>query len=399
MNPRKVLIVDEGASFGGSLIVASHLINFLDQRRYSAELVCEVDKSVLESHIDPRRLTVIRHGFNYVHHIKFAARISWIRVLLVKKALMYTISAYAFLRNLSYRQRLRQLARAPGVALIHTNNSREAITIGKGLGLPVVWHLHGPLAKRPTRSDRLALQLVDRLIAVSEYVADSVRHVGISDEKLVTIPNPCVMPTGDLRKARCLARKNFGIDTDALVFGIVARIVRWKGHVEFLLAAEQVLCQIPGSVAAIIGDGADFGTDYEQEIRKLAAASAYADRIVFTGYMPNMLTAYAMLDVLVHTSIEPEPFGLVITEAMAHGVAVVAANLGAPKEIIMDGIDGFLVDPKDARCLADTICNLLDDVSERERIAEAARRKVEKEYDPTRFSAAVAALYDTLLSS
>ena len=61
------------------------------------------------------------------------------------------------------------------------------------------------------------------------------------------------------------------------------------------------------------------------------------------------------LDLLVHTSLTPEPFGRVIIEAMALHVPVVASNLGGPKEIIDDGVDGFLVDPKDTKLLVKRI--------------------------------------------
>jgi glycosyltransferase involved in cell wall biosynthesis len=265
------------------------------------------------------------------------------------------------------------------------------------MGLPVVWHLHESLPPRLGKEHRRALRGVDRFIAISGFVADSARQAGIPDEKLVTIPNPCVIPTVDLAPARRAGRGEYGIDADAPVFGIVGRIVRWKGQKEFLLAAERVLTEVAESIAIIIGDAADLGADYEREIHEMVAASDHKHRILLIGYTADMLTAYAMLDVLVHASIEPEPFGLVITEAMAHRVAVVAADFGAPNEIIEDGVDGFLVDPGNTEHLAKTIIYLLNEKSERGRIVEKAWRKVKKEYDPTRFGAAVAEVYDKIL--
>jgi len=103
---------------------------------------------------------------------------------------------------------------------------------------------------------------------------------------------------------------------------------------------------------------------------------------------------YADLDILVHASIEPEPFGLVITEAMVHGVPVIAANTGAPLEIIRHGVTGFVVDPNDTEQLTSRIVDLATDSELRRRIGERGRRDALDRFNAPSYAKRFEDLYD-----
>src|SRR5262249_53996443 len=100
--------------------------------------------------------------------------------------------------------------------------------------------------------------------------------------------------------------------------GLVATMARWKGHRVFL----QALAALPANApvrAYIVGgpvyetDGSQFAID---ELRRTAACLGLDDRVGFTGYLQDTAAAMRALDVVVHASTDPEPFGLVIAEAM-----------------------------------------------------------------------------------
>jgi glycosyltransferase involved in cell wall biosynthesis len=180
--------------------------------------------------------------------------------------------------------------------------------------------------------------------------------------------------------------------------GIVGRIVEWKGQREFLNAAAVALKSDPHLGAVVIGDVTDAMDEYGSQVRKQAADLGIADRVWFSGFMPDPRRVYALADVLVHSSVLPEPFGLVITEAMALGIPVIAANAGGPVEIITDGVDGFLVDPRDAAAVAGRVSLLFADPVLYQRIGAAGRRTALERFSPEAYVERVAQVYDSALA-
>ena len=135
-----------------------------------------------------------------------------------------------------------------------------------------------------------------------------------------------------------------------------------------------MLEKVPDAYAFVVGGVPAGDHDYETALHSLAADLGIADRLVFTGYRADLPDILKVLDVVVHASVQPEPFGRVIVEAMAMGRPVVASNAGGPTEIIDDGQTGFLVPPNDDEALATRIVELLQDPTMAERIGEAGRR-------------------------
>lgn len=100
-------------------------------------------------------------------------------------------------------------------------------------------------------------------------------------------------------------------------------------------------------------------TAYEEELAALAAPVREA--IVFTGYLPHdkLRYLYSAVDVVVFPSVWPEPFGLVMLEAMASGTCLIASRVGGVPEVVEHGKNGVLVEPDDAQALADAVCDTL----------------------------------------
>jgi len=96
-------------------------------------------------------------------------------------------------------------------------------------------------------------------------------------------------------------------------------------------------------------------------------------RVEFRGFRENVAEELERLDVLVHASIIPEPFGQVVLEGMSAGLPVVASGAGGPAEIVAHGRTGFLYQPGDAEALAERLLLLGRDPTLRRRIGAAAR--------------------------
>ncbi len=140
-----------------------------------------------------------------------------------------------------------------------------------------------------------------------------------------------------------------------------------------------------------------FGEEaYEERLHALAGELGVADRVEFRGFRDDVRAELAELDVLVHASTTPEPFGQVVLEGMAAGLPVVAAAAGGRAEIVTDGVDGLLVAPGDAAALAAALTRLAADPQLRERLGAAGRR-TSLRYAPPVVAAGVREVYARLV--
>ena len=119
-----------------------------------------------------------------------------------------------------------------------------------------------------------------------------------------------------------------------------------------------------------------------EECRKIAQSSDFADRIEFSGRVTDVTRYYRQCSLVVHASTSPEPFGMVLIEAMAQARPVIASPFGAAPEIITDGRAGYLVDPNDTPALAAKITELLLNPAKAKSMGTAGHKRVCAMYDP-----------------
>lgn len=379
----RILFVDQATALGGSVVVIARLVRAIDTTTYECLVAGEMDESILRDHFkSAARLHVIKHVLNYTHRERFS---EWVRKLPYSKWLpktaIYVFTLVAALVNLLYIWRLAALIVREKVDLVHLNNNLENVEATLAACLtarPYVVHAHG--SGHLTFSQRLFIRPARKFVAISDYIHRDLTERGVLAENIVTIPNPVEVMEVDPESVLSL-RARYGVVKSQKVFGLFGRIVPWKGHREFVLAASLVLRQQPDAVAFIVGSISDGGEPFLVELHDLVKREGMQDRVIFTGHIQQVSELYGIMDLVVHTSIEPEPFGLVITEAMACGVPVVASPFGAPPEIVDDGQDGLIVDPRDTSCLANAILSLFRDDDRRRSMGERARRKVLAQYD------------------
>jgi glycosyltransferase involved in cell wall biosynthesis len=178
----------------------------------------------------------------------------------------------------------------------------------------------------------------------------------------------------------------------------VATYARWKGQDVFLRAAAAVTrrADLPPARFYVIGSPiyATAGSQFsETELRDMAAGLGMADRIGFISYQSDTADVYRSLDVAVHASTRPEPFGLTIAEAMGCGKPVVVASAGGAAELFTPGHDGLGHTPGDVIGLADAIARLASDPALRAQIGSNARRTAVERFSPERHGREIAAVY------
>ena len=258
--------------------------------------------------------------------------------------------------------------------LVHANSLKSSLYGGlaaRAAGVPLVIHLRDRLASDylPPPALRVAQGAIryfaSGLITNSTSTLETVwrrpTHFAVVPSG---IPSSwCTRPTPD--------RSGRG---GPLRIGMVGRIAPWKGQHVFLAAFAEVFPD-DGAEAAIIGS-ALFGEEpYEQELGRLVKDLGITSRVRFSGFSDDVWEELSMLDVLVHASTVPEPFGQVVLEGMAAGLPVVAARAGGPAELITDGIDGLLFTPGHSDELATTLRVLAEDPVRRQELGQNARQR------------------------
>jgi glycosyltransferase involved in cell wall biosynthesis len=167
---------------------------------------------------------------------------------------------------------------------------------------------------------------------------------------------------------------------DVPIVGLVGRLQPWKGQDE-LLRAHALLRERGVRLHTVIVGGDSYGLspEYAASLQPLARELGIAGEVTMTGEVPDAGPYIRRMDVLVNAS-DPEPFGIVILEGMARGVAVVAVDSGGPQEFVDNGVTGVLAASGRPAALADALAPLLASTQRRAEIGASGRACYELEY-------------------
>ena len=168
---------------------------------------------------------------------------------------------------------------------------------------------------------------------------------------------------------RAAARQALGIPANAVVLGIVARLSKQKAHDVLLRAVVRLTPDRPDLRLVIVGDGEE-----RAAIEELAHELGIADRVILTGLRRDVPKLLPGFDVACLSSAH-EGVPLTVLEAMAAGVPVVATDVGALRDLVTDGTDGYLVPPGDDAAFAERLAMLVDDPTRRAAFGAAARSR------------------------
>jgi sugar transferase (PEP-CTERM/EpsH1 system associated) len=289
--------------------------------------------------------------------------------------------------------RLYRLLRRERPTILHTwlfHANLPGRILGWLAGVPIIICSERTMAmesKWRYRLNRWTVGLVDRVTAVSDNVRDfCISHIGLPAEKLIVIYNGIELPEKPLA-SRQEARAELDLPLDASVIGAVGRLDPVKG-VNFLV---QALSQVDGAHLAVIGDGTE-----RAALEALADSLGVADRVHWAGHrrdVPRLLPAF---DLFIQPSVH-EGLPNTVLEAMAAGLPVVATAVGGTPEVVLDGIIGLLVPPRDPQALAEAITRLLGVPDLRRKMGRAGRERVERHFSIEETVRQTEALYETLL--
>ncbi|MBC8102730.1 MAG: glycosyltransferase family 4 protein [Cytophagales bacterium] len=419
-SPRIVVFLDHTAKWSGGEIALLRTLTALDPARVTPVVVL-AEAGTLADRLHEARIET------HILPLSGGAREVRKDTLGGGALVRHAGAGVAFLR---YAVAVAQFAKKRGAFALHCNSLKSDLygaLAGRLAGIPVIWHVRDHIdpsylpapAVRALRS--LARSAPTFVVAISDSVleklfpdpADRARqlasrarviHDGLSDQELTT---PLPAPTDRWKN-------------DPPRVGMIGRFVAWKGQHIFLEAAQKLQNRqkagnngetgqtgdtVPGqehdaareAVFVLVGKPMFGEAEYEAELRRIAAP--LGEGVEFLGFQSDIPAVLHDLDIFVHSSTTPEPFGQVVIEAMAEGVPVIASDGGGVREIIEQDVSGLRTPMGDADALAEALRGLLNDPARASRLARAGHTRVRADFTAARNARGIEAVYDDLAAA
>jgi glycosyltransferase involved in cell wall biosynthesis len=293
------------------------------------------------------------------------------------------------------------LLRERRVDLVHLNNSilrnHPWIIAALVAGIPCITHERG-LSRHFDLRSRLTSRALDAVICISSAVRNNLVTRGLGWLPIVTIHNGLDPEEMRVTQSTNAIRAEHGIPEHARLIGMVGNIKPWKGQEVLVRAVALLRDAFPDLVCLLVGDSAPAEREFRNQVAQLINELDLSGRVLVTGYRDDVANYVNALEIQVHASIAPEPFGRVLLEAMALGKPLVASNSGGVPEIVVDGVTGLLFEPGNVDALASCLKTLLAQPALATECGRAGRCRLDSEFSIRRNVEQTEALYRQFLS-
>jgi glycosyltransferase involved in cell wall biosynthesis len=294
-------------------------------------------------------------------------------------------------------RRIRRLIAQNGCDLLHAHTSHaHSLAFWASLGLPVRRLVTRRVDYSIFRHSFLHLSgfkyrwMAHHCIAISRKIRDVLIGDGMAPERISVVPSG-VDPARFASDDPAALAAEFRLRPEERVVINVGHLVGIKGQRHLIQAAPRVLEKIPRARFFIIGGG-----PLLSELSGLALSLNLGDRLVLTGFRPDVGAFYRAAELFVMSSTS-EGLGTAVLDAMALALPVVAARAGGIPEAVADGVTGRLVEPADPDALAEGIIELLTETEKARRLGRAGRERILREFSVQTMVDRTVAIYEELL--
>ncbi|MBW9264553.1 MAG: glycosyltransferase family 4 protein [Candidatus Thiodiazotropha sp. (ex. Lucinisca nassula)] len=401
MRSKKTILYCEGntdGTVGGSFYSLLYLTKGLDRDKYDPIVVFHKEHALLPDYNKANVKTIIIPQyipFNLVSDNKYLSKINKILKIIQR---LVNIVGYLFISS----REIKSFLVKNKVDLLHLNNSvlrnNNWMIAAICAGIPCITHERGINNNYPFISRFLAGKL-NAIISISKSVTDVLKENGIKNNNIVTIYNG-INPDEVIEKISDQdVMKLLNISNNTNVIGIVGNIREWKGQEIAVRAMRKIVDNYPNTVCLLIGDTAKKDSQYRDKLDTIIKELGLESNIIFTGYIKNVSDYINILQIVLHTSIEPEPFGRVLIEAMSLSKPLIASNDGAIPEIILNEKTGLTFTPGDHECLAELVIKLLQDKQYTEDLGKEGYKRLLEYFHINVNVEKTQLLYDKILSN
>jgi len=388
VNPKHILFIEANTdgTIGGSHHSLLLLVKYLDKSKFKP-FVLFYQKNILipefERHcpviiLDKTRGLVIKRDFPHLYAL--VSKIPYLPYFLILFQKTYNFFRY----HLTDFSKIIYLLSKLKIDLVHINNApalTDWLIACKILRKKCISHLRGNwdigyLQKK-------LLKFYDAVIAISQSVINHLKKNGVNNTNNFVIIHDGIDIDAVLKtkeKTPKEIKKEFVCSNSDFLIGLIGNIKAWKGQHVAIEAMKILKKKYPKIKCLIVGNVSNLEDDkkYFNYLKELVNNNGLSKNIIFTGFRKDIPDIISALDILIHTSVAPEPFGRVILEGMIFSKPVIATSHGGPIEIIEDGISGFLVPPNDPNALAQKIDYLISNLDTAKKIGQIARKRVEE---------------------
>ncbi len=377
---KRILYVEgcRDGTVGGSHSCLFNMVAYIDRKKYYP-IVIFYDDHIIARKL--RELEVETHIFK--KYIPFDVRkllksVSPRLVCLTPVFLPIQKAINLFFYSLRFALIYTQYLKKQNIDIVHLNNSlntnHEWMLAGKLAGIRVVSHERG-ISEKLSRASKYLGKRLDFLICVSRAIQTPLLRQGMSNEKTVVVYDGIDFSKIVSRSTTEEIKAAWSITGNYPVIGVVGNIKHWKGQ-ETVVRATAILKKTWPWINCLLVGSTIEGDPYKENLEKIVKTLEITENVIFTGFQNHPADFMNAMDVVIHSSIEPEPFGMVNLEAMYLKKPVIATKMGGPTEIFTDGEDGILVEPGDPELLAQKILELLANPELRREMGEKAHKTV-----------------------
>lgn len=327
----RVIEVTRSLNVGGLERVVSTLASGLDPSRFDVSVVCLLRTGYFAQELARQgiRIHLASRNSQHTHYLLFLKLYALFREF--RPDIVHTHNTHALLDGAL-------AARLAGVpAIVHTEHGRQF-----------------PDKRRYMVCERLLSRWVTKIVAVSSFSKTQlVNHERIRPEKIEVIYNGTSFR--DARHDVLATKSALSLIDSYPILGSVTRLSEEKG-VRFLLEAmPEILCRFPRAALLVVGDGI-----LRPQLERLVRELGVGDHVTFLGTQSDVSKFLTLVDIFVLASIS-EGLPLAVLEAMSHGKAIVATDVGGLREVLTDGDAGRLVPPRDSMAIAEAVKRLASD--------------------------------------
>lgn len=378
---------------GGSYYIMVDLVLGLDRSRYEP-IVVFCDENIVAERLRKEGVRVL--VIPPPRPLVFRAR--WLNIALAPlKRVVNTFRGF-LLPALAQAQVLRR----ERIDMVNLNNSitinHSWMVASRLAGIPCITHEMGMVDSYTLRARYLGARL-DAVICLSRAIHDDMRRLGVDLPNAVVIHslfNPKRYVHAETPEA---LRAQWGIPPGAPIVGVVGNVKKWKGQETIVRATHLLRDCHPELRCVLAGGSSPSDMPYREHLEALCRDLGIEKRVIFAGFQPNAIDYMRLMDVVVHTSTSPEPFGIVLLEAMLLGKPLITTTIGGPAEIVLDGETGLLVDPGQPELLAGAIDRMLSDPAVAAAMGRKGKERLASEFALERTLGETTAIYDRVLSA
>jgi len=236
------------------------------------------------------------------------------------------------------------------------------------------------------------------IVSLSFAITNNMKKLGLNYSNIHTIQCGIDLSRYGIQQPPDEIRKKYHIKEDAPIIGVVGNIKPWKGQETVIRATQIVKVTFPQVRCVLVGGTSDSDLYYFDRMKALVTELDITENVIFTGFQEHPIDYMNFMDIVIHSSIKPEPFGIVNLEAMYVKKPIISTKIGGPVEIFEDGKSGFLVEPGDSEALAEACKYLLSNKDKATAMGDAAFERLNTSFSLEKNIAQTQRLYDAILA-